>query len=189
MWRMWQFKYLWNASVIWQSGTRFCYLFTYDNFFMVLSCIKNSWQYWRTLPDSVMTFLSQHIILWYCNMKRSKTSIWLICKNYNTLSIFTLFGLLLWNLFTFLKRALWFHFSENRSSILFECSSRLQSWSYNFHTMHQWPSSRCYICNITNYTDDTTLFCKCDLVSAGIILDTNALYVFFRGGVFTLEKL
>ena len=38
------------------------YLFTYDNFFMVLSCIKNSWQYWRPLPDSVMTFLSQYII-------------------------------------------------------------------------------------------------------------------------------
>ena len=34
-------------------------------------------------------------------------------KNYNILSIFTLFQLLLWSLFAFLKMALWFHFSEN----------------------------------------------------------------------------
>ena len=81
---------MWNASVICQSGIRFFYLFTYDNFFMVLSCIKNSWQYWKPLPNSVMTFLSQHIIFGYCNKKKSKPlitqnackmkNIWLVCK-------------------------------------------------------------------------------------------------------------
>ena len=45
---------------------------------MVVSCSKNSWQYWRPLPDSAMTFLSQHIIFWYCNMKSQKP---LITKN------------------------------------------------------------------------------------------------------------
>ena len=39
-----------------------------------LSCIKSIWQYWRPLPDSFMLFLSQHIIFWYYNMKKSKTS-------------------------------------------------------------------------------------------------------------------
>ena len=34
-------------------------------------------------------------------------------KNYNILSIFTLFQLVLGSLFAFLKMALWFHFSEN----------------------------------------------------------------------------
>ena len=57
---------------------------------MVLSCIKNRWQCFRSLPHSVMTFSSQHITFWYCNMKKSKTSnhknackmknIWLVCK-------------------------------------------------------------------------------------------------------------
>ena len=34
-------------------------------------------------------------------------------KNYNSLSIFTHFQLLLWSLFAFLEMALWFHFSDN----------------------------------------------------------------------------
>ena len=37
----------------------------------------------------------------------------LYVKNYIILSIFTLFQLLLWSSFAFLKTALWFHFSEN----------------------------------------------------------------------------
>ena len=54
-------------------------------------CMKNSWQYWKPLPDSFMTFLAQHIIFWYCNLRKyqkpliTKTAckmknIWLICK-------------------------------------------------------------------------------------------------------------
>ena len=37
------------------------------------------------------------------------------------------------------------------------------------------------ICNIANYTVDTTLYCKCDLVSARLTLGTDALYEFFWG--------
>ena len=87
---------------------------------MVLSCIKNSWQYWRTLRDS---FLSQHIIFRYCNIKKPKTSnhkkcmqmknIWLVCRQLQYSVNLYSFQLLLWSLFAFLKVALWFHFSEN----------------------------------------------------------------------------
>ena len=41
---------------------------------MVLTYIKNSLQHQRPLLDSFMTFLAEHIIFWYCNMKKSKTS-------------------------------------------------------------------------------------------------------------------
>ena len=34
-------------------------------------------------------------------------------KNYEVLSMFALFQILLWSLFPFLENALWFHFSEN----------------------------------------------------------------------------
>ena len=60
-----------------QCGTRFFFLFTYKNFFMVLSCTKNSWQYWRPLLDS---------LCFYLNIKFSDTATWksqkpLITKN------------------------------------------------------------------------------------------------------------
>ena len=87
-WHTWQFKYLWNASVIWQSGIRFiCLLMTTSSWsYLVLKIVANTW---RLPPDSVM-FLSLHIIFWYCNMKRQKPlikknackmkNIWLVCK-------------------------------------------------------------------------------------------------------------
>ena len=46
---------------------------------MVLTCIENSLQYWRPIPDSFATFLAEHIIFWYCNMKKSKSSNHKIC--------------------------------------------------------------------------------------------------------------
>ena len=46
---------------------------------MVLTCLENSLQYWRPIPDSFATFLAEHIIFWHCNMKESKSSNHKIC--------------------------------------------------------------------------------------------------------------
>ena len=75
---------------------------------MVLTFIKNSLQYQRPLLDSFMTFLVEHIIFWYCNMKKSKTS--------NHKKIYAKPKIYMQNqkyLFPFLKMAIWFYFSEN----------------------------------------------------------------------------